>query len=211
MGWIGGLASGLLIGGLSATAFVTMRIQSLSELDFVIVPPDVPFEILDSVRSAENDYYAAQPKTRQLAEWAQDVATFLHPPLVYRMDFSVGPFRLKGKTLDAAIPWAHESGFLILTDAPVSDFHWLYVYLAEQPGLANWGAAVHLEFLRQSHPLMRDIDWPQIASDPQLIAKMYSGYLGAGGDWDAWKADLTPGKVALSRLGLAPDAQNRVQ
>ncbi|MEM8836774.1 MAG: hypothetical protein AAGE89_01680 [Pseudomonadota bacterium] len=200
MGWIAGFSVGLILGGLSVAAFAAARIQSLSAVDFEVIPPPVPFTVLETVRGAEADHYAAQPKSRQLVEHAQDMLALLYPPLVYQMDFSVGPFRLKGQTLATTIPWARENGYLVLREVPATDFHWLYVYLAEQPGLANWGAAVHLEWLRQRHPLLRDIGWPQIADDASLVAKIYSGYLGAGGDWAAWEADLVPGKVSLSRL-----------
>ena len=200
MGSLSGFVGGLAVGGLAVAAFVVHRVQSLSEIDFETVPAPVPIEVIEKVRSAELTYYSAQPQTRRLVELIQDVMAFLHPPLVYQMNFSVGPFRLKGQTLKQTIPWAREEGYLIIAEAPLSDFHWLYVYLAEQPGLSNWGAAVHLEFLRQKHPLLRNIGWPDIASDPTLVAKIYSGYLGAGGDWATWEADLVPGSVALSRL-----------
>ncbi|MEM6496495.1 MAG: hypothetical protein AAF709_07205 [Pseudomonadota bacterium] len=209
MGWLSGLIGGLLIGGLAATAFVVHRVQSLSEIDFETIPPPVPFEVIEKVRGAEMDYYSNQSHARQFVELMQDVMAFLHPPLVYQMNFSVGPFRLKGQTLEKTIPWARDNGYLIIKEAPVSDFHWLYVYLAEQPGLSNWGAAVHLEFLRQKHPLLRDISWSDIASDPNLVAKVYSGYLGAGGDWATWEADLVPGKVAVARLGANPGEHSR--
>lgn len=203
MGWVVGLIGGLLIGGLSATAFLVTRIQSLAEVDFEILAPEVPFEVIETVRLAETSFYASQSAPRQFIELTQDVVSFLHPPLVYRMNFSVGPFRLKGQTLNETIPWAIEQGYLVIGRTPVSDFHWLYVYLAEQPGLADWGAATHLELLRQKHPQLSQIEWPLIAADPRLTAKIYSGYLGAGGDWEGWKSDLIPGQVALSRLGLS--------
>lgn len=209
MGWLTGLMGGLVIGGVAATAFVVHRVHALSEIDFDTIPPPVPFEVIETVRRAETTYYSNQSHARRFTELMQDVTAFLHPPLVYQLDFSVGPFRLKGQTLERTIPWAHDEGYLVIEDAPVSDFRWLYVYLAEQPGLSNWGAAVNLEFLRQRHPLLRDIDWADIASDPALVAKVYSGYLGAGGDWVTWYADLAPGQVAIKRLrsvGVGPVA-----
>ena len=44
--------------------------------------------------------------------------------------------------------------------------------------------------------------WSQIAGDRRLTAKLYSGYLGAGGDWAGWKASVEPGAVARKRLGI---------
>ncbi len=202
MGWLSGLIGGLLIGGFAAAAFVVHRVQSLSEIDFETVPPPVPFEVIEKVRGAETSYYSNQSQARRFVELLQDVMAFLHPPLVYQMNFSVGPFRLKGQTLEQTIPWARDQGYLIISEAPLSDFHWLYVYLAEQPGLSNWGAAAQLEFLRKKHPLLRNIGWTDIAANPALVAKIYSGYLGAGGDWATWEADLVPGKIAVARLGV---------
>ena len=200
MGWVAGALGGLLVGAVGASALVVLRIQSLSQIDFEIRPPPVPLEVIETVRQAERRYYATQSNARQAIELAQDVLAFLHPPLVYRLNLSVGPYRLKGRTLDEMIPWAQQQGYLAVTEAPLAYFHWLYVYLAEQPGLAHWGAATHLEFLRQRHPRLREMDWEMVAADPELIAKIYSGYLGAGNDWPLWEADLVPGKVALSRL-----------
>ena len=197
-----GILLGLLIGILGTAAFAAYRVQSLAAVDFTLTAPPVPPEVVRAVRSAEHGYYASQGPLRRAAEGVQDMAAILHPPLVYALDFSVGPFHLKGRTLDETIPWAIEQGYLQVHDAPARDFHWLYVYLAEQPGLADWGAAVHLEWLRQKHPGLRALTWDEIAADPRLVAKVYSGYVGAGGDWEAWEADLTPGPVAAARLGL---------
>ena len=199
-----GLIAGLIVGAACAAAFAAWRVQSLAAVDFTLTAPPVPPQVVRAVREAEHGYYAAQGPVRRAAEGLQDVAAILHPPLVYALDFSVGPFHLKGRTLERTIPWAAERGYLQVHDAPVRDFHWLYVYLAEQPGLADWGAAVHLEWLRQEHPGLRALSWEEIAADPSLVAKVYSGYIGAGGDWEGWAADLTPGPVAAARLGLAP-------
>lgn len=198
-----GMLIGLAIGALGAIVFVSERVRSLSSVDFTVIAPPVPGEVVLAVRQAEERYYAGQSYPRRAMEMAQDIAAFLHPPLVYRLDFSVGPFRLKGHTLAETIPWALENGYLELRETPERDFHWLYVYLAEQPGLADWGAAVHLEALRQRHPQLREMTWTIIAADPMLVAKLYSGYLGAGGDWEAWEADIQPGAVAMKRLVLA--------
>ena len=197
-----GALLGILIGALGTTFFLVKRVNALAKVDFSIVMPSVSSEVLSAVRQAEGDFYAQQPALRRLIEDGQDVAAFLAPSLVYKFDFSVGPFRLKGHTLDEIIPWALQNGYLELQKSPVWDFHWLYVYLAEQPGLADWGAAVLLERLRQMHPELSKLSWQEISADPSLVAKVYSGYIGAGGDWEAWKADLIPGRVAAARMNL---------
>lgn len=45
--------------------------------------------------------------------------------------------------------------------------------------------------------------WAEIETQPLLIAKLYSGYMGAGGDWAMWRSQLTPGPVALDRMNLS--------
>ncbi len=72
-------------------------------------------------------------------------------------------------------------------------------------GTDAWQAAVVLEHLRSDHPHLRRLGWDAIAHDPRLVALLYSGYLGAGGDWDAWRASAEPGPEALQRM--APDAR----
>ena len=59
-----------------------------------------------------------------------------------------------------------------------------------------------LEHLRRRHPELRDMSWDLITSEPQLVAKLYSGYMGAGGDWETWEVTLTPGPEAVRRMGL---------
>ncbi|MBM2577304.1 hypothetical protein JQC91_13425 [Jannaschia sp. Os4] len=203
MGWIAGLLLGAVLGAVGAAAFVADRVRALSAVEFTLHAPPVPASVVHAVRIAEGAFYADLTAPRRMAEAAQDVAAFLHPPLVYRLNLSVGPYRLKGATLAETIPWALNEGYLHLGGAPPEDFHWLYVYLAEQPGLADWGAAARLEWLRRDHPGLRGMGWDEIAADPALVAKVYSGYMGAGGAWEAWRADLTPGAVARARMGLS--------
>lgn len=199
---LAGVVLGIFVGALGTTVFIVNRVNALAKVDFSVVTPSVSSTVLSAVREAETEFYAQQPALRRLIEYGQDVAAFLSPSLVYKFDFSVGPFRLKGHTLNETIPWALENGYLELQMSPLADFHWLYVYLAEQPGLADWGAAVLLERLRQRHPQLSKLSWQEISADPNLIAKVYSGYIGAGGDWEAWKADLIPGRVAAERMKL---------
>jgi hypothetical protein len=75
---------------------------------------------------------------------------------------------------------------------------------ALQPSINDWQASVLLEYLRQRHPALRNMKWEVIAADPNAIAKLYSGYMGAGGDWALWKSDLVPGAVSRDRLGYDP-------
>lgn len=49
---------------------------------------------------------------------------------------------------------------------------------------------------------MTELAWLEIEAEPELIAKLYSGYMGAGGAWELWRENLNPGSVAKIRLGL---------
>ncbi len=75
-------------------------------------------------------------------------------------------------------------------------------YFALQPVLNDWQAALLLQSLKDKHPALAGRSWDEIASDPEAVAKLYSGYMGAGGDWAGWLADDAPGPVARQRLGL---------
>ena len=79
----------------------------------------------------------------------------------------------------------------------------LLPYFSEQQVINDWQVAVILESLRRDHPQLREMTWDRIAADPSLVAKLYSGYMGAGGAWDQWRATLTPGPVARRRMELA--------
>lgn len=192
----------ILFGGLITALFLHQRAQWLASIDIRVETPPVPQTVLERVRAAEATYYASQSLPRQLAEYGQDIVTFAAPALTYRFNFSVGPYHIKARTIEELLPFAVDNGFVTINNAP--DHHALQAiaYFAEQPGLVTWGAALVLESLRQRHPQLRDLDWETIADDDQLIAKLYSGYMGAGGDWATWEASLAPGPEARRRLGL---------
>ena len=137
-----------------------------------------------------------------MAEEAQDVLVFASPELAYKMNYSVGRYRIKANSIEAILPWAIEQKFVLLENTTPSDFAHALAYFSEQPGLNDWQAAIYLQWLKDDHPLMVDLSWSDIAADPQLVAKLYSGYMGAGGDWALWRENLTPGSVSTKRLGL---------
>ena len=192
-----------LIGVASGTIFLHYRAKSLAEIDFRISYPPVPVEVTSAVRSAEATYYESRGFLRKLAEEAEDVVTFFWPPIVTTLDLSVGPYRMKASTLKELIPWTISEGYLTVVDVEPHKALQAISYFSEQPALADWGAAVILENLRLRHPKLRDMDWNSISSNPDLIAKLYSGYMGAGGDWTAWEATLKPGPESLRRMNLA--------
>ena len=132
----------------------------------------------------------------------QDVIVFASPHLAYRLNYSVGRYRIKSRTIEEIHPWALEQGYLSLEGTTLENFAHALAYFSEQPTLNDWQAAVYLEWLRRDHPQLVTMSWPEITSDPMLVAKLYSGYMGAGGDWDLWRMNITPGQVSMRRLGL---------
>jgi hypothetical protein len=199
------LTVGEVLGILTMLAVVVAvfyhRYHLLAAADFSIDPPPVPRSVIVAIKHAETFAYAQEPWYRRAAEYAQDVLTFLVPRLTYRLNFSVGRYRIKPATIEALIPWAEQQGYLeVHHERPLAH---LLPYFSEQPVINDWQVAVILESLRRDHPQLRDMAWDKIAADPSLVAKLYSGYMGAGGDWNQWRATLTPGPVDRARMQLA--------
>ncbi|MEO1092278.1 MAG: hypothetical protein AAFX81_16775 [Pseudomonadota bacterium] len=171
-------------------------------MEFELNTPPVPLSILDEIRKAESSSYAERSIVRRLVEEGQDVLVFASPEIAYRMNFSVGRYRIKAKTIEDILPWAIEQRFVVLEDTSPTSFAHALAYFSEQPVLNDWQAGTYLEWLKQDHPMMIDLAWSYIAASPELVAKLYSGYMGAGGAWELWRENLAPGPVAKQRLGL---------
>lgn len=193
---------GLIVGASCMLWVMKERAHWLASLEFELRPPPVPQSILTAIQNAESASYAERGVVRRLAEEAQDVLVFASPETAYKMNFSVGRYRIKAHTIEAILPWAIEQRLVVLEKTSPRSFAHALAYFSEQPVLNDWQAAAYLEWLRQDHPLMIDLSWPDIAAKPEFVAKLYSGYMGAGGDWELWRANLTPGAVAKKRLGL---------
>ena len=202
MGRLGLILFGAVLGAVAMLAQMESRADWLASLDFTLTAPEVPVEILTAIHEAETRSYAEEPPLRRLAEEVQDILVFAAPGLAYDLNYSVGRYRIRASTIETILPWARERGYLTTPDVPLDDLAEAMAYFAEQPVLNDWQAAVYLDWLRDDHPELRDLGWEEIASDPVLIAKLYSGYMGAGGDWSGWQADLEPGPVAAGRMGL---------
>ena len=201
-----GVLLGLLVGGLVALGESHRRTQLLAELDFRTHGPDVPDNVLTTVRNAEQRAYNNMGSTRRAAESIQDAVALLLPQLAFAQDFSIGPYRIKASTVRSTVDFALDQGFLTLHTQRSSRFNEVLPLFMLQPSINDWQAGVLLEFLRQRHPQLRAMTWAQIAEDPNAIAKLYSGYMGAGGDWALWEADLVPGPVSRERLGYNAEA-----
>lgn len=193
---------GVLVGSLITLVVLKERAHWLAALEFELTPPSVPHAVLQDIQNAEQSSYANRSVLRRAAEEAQDVLVFASPRLAYLLNFSVGRYRIKARTIEEILPWAIKQKYLVLDGTTIEDFAHALAYFSEQPVLNDWQAAVYLEWLRRDHSQLVTMTWPDIASNPMLVAKLYSGYMGAGGDWDFWRSDLTPGPVSIRRLGL---------
>lgn len=182
--------------------FVYRRKRQLGRLSFHLRGPEVPVVILDAVRDAEGQFYRGLGPVRRFVEDVQDVVSFLSPGLIHALNLSVGPYRIKPQSVAGLLDGAITRGYLAIDDVAVVTDPALLAYLSMQPVLNQWQAALLLQHLKEDHPQLAALDWSTIAADPRLIAKRYSGYMGAGGDWDGWRATLEPGRVAKRRMGL---------
>ena len=198
-----GILIGLLAGVLCSAVFLQRRAHWLMQYQFEIISPPVPALVLKAVRDAEARFYSDAGVLSAAKEHVQDALVFASPGLVYRLNFSVGRYRVKAQTIEKILPWAIQNGYLKLE----GDTHHLarsaIAYFAEQPAMSDWQAAILLEWLRNDHPQLKQKSWEEVSANPQLVAKLYSGYMGAGGAWDQWRSTLTPGPEARRRMGLA--------
>ena len=199
------LLIGVLIGIVAMGSFVMWdayrRSQLLATMDFRTHGPVVPDNVLDTVRNAELQSYHDMGFFRQRAEDAQDAIALMAPRLAFAWNFSLGPYRIKASTVDETLDFALQRGYLTLDSERSSKYNEVIPFFVMQPSLNDWEASVLLEYLKQRHPELRKMTWEQIAADPTAIAKLYSGYMGAGGDWRGWESSLEPGAVAKQRLG----------
>lgn len=160
----------------------------------------IPKVVLLSIQAAEERAYARTSKLRYIIESVQDMLAFLSPKFIFKKNYSVGTYRIKSKSAQLAIRWAIKNNKLKIYQKD-------YTSLAEQlpqfiisPRYSEDIAKILLDKIKSTHPMLQKMSWSDIAQDDYLIAKIYSGYVGAGGDMEAWKHTLQPGKVALKRL-----------
>lgn len=121
-------------------------------------------------------------------------------PLAMATNASVGPFNIRPQTARQALSAAIQRGCGPELGFPTLPADVEIIASILDPQRAVVVVQAILVELRAAHPLLRDLSWQQIEASDELIAKLYSGYLGAGGQWDAWRADAQPGPEALRRL-----------
>ncbi len=205
MDWVS-LEAGVALGALLLLALLMIlavrRSRLVDRMNVRLRGPMVPESVLDAVRGAEVRWYQGLPTWRRLVKDAQDSVGVLAPHLVYRLNSSIGPYRIKARTVRGLIGYALEHDYLRIDAVQDPRLDKLLPYFSLQPVLNDWQAALLLQSLKDEHPALAGRSWDEIASDPEAVAKLYSGYMGAGGDWAGWLADDAPGPVARQRLGL---------
>lgn len=200
------ILAGILIGALGmltiGIADASRRVALLSTLDFRTERPPVPDNVMDAVLGAELKFYEDMGFVRRKAEDLQDALGLVWPRLAFAGDFSVGNYRIKASTVYETLDFAVDNDYLVVDSNRAANYDEVVPFFALQPSFNDWQASVLLERLRLRHPQLRDRSWNDIASDPNAIAKLYSGYMGAGGDWQRWESDMVPGQVSRYRLGF---------
>lgn len=201
-----GLFTGVFLCLIGISFAAERRSQWLQHYRLELKELPVPREVLFQIRCAEATYYESRPAWRRAAENVQDAVAIAVPALAYRFDWSVGSYRIKAKTVEKLLRWAEDQGYLWMSEETRDARHSAISYFAEMPVLSRWEASLYLEWLRQEHPQLRNLSWKQIAASDEKVAKIYSGYMGAGGDMDLWRKTDEPGAVAVGRLAEARDA-----
>ena len=201
---IGGFIAGIVIALIGVFALLFRRRARLQELDFHLASPEVPVPVLNTVKQAEMRYFQELPLFRRGVEASQDVAALFWPQLAFTLNVSVGAYRIKPQTIRTLIHFAIQEKYLQMRIPEDYRFDSFPSCFSMQPALNDWQAALLLQELKMQHPATMEVSWQQIGSSPHLIAKLYSGYMGAGGDWEAWLASDEPGAVSQSRLGYDP-------
>lgn len=160
-----------------------------------------PIWLVDVIRSAEETWQEQLNPLRRLTEVSQENLARLEPALVASQDYSIGTCNVRPSAARQAANWIIEQGWAYQVGIPVSisDIE-LVGWIMDSAREARIVQCILMR-LRASHPMLMALSWEQIAQDDLLIAKLYSGYMGAGGAWGKWLDNLQPGSEALLRLG----------
>jgi hypothetical protein len=128
-----------------------------------------------------------------------DEVAYTDPLRAWRNDNSLSRYNIRPSTAYKAIRWAQAAGAAPDFPHPPKPEEVIGWIMSEQTDTRL--VELILNQLRDDHPQLRDKTWQQIEANDEWIAKLYSGYAGAGNAWDAWRADLKPGAIAIDRLG----------
>jgi hypothetical protein len=163
----------------------------------LLLSPAPPYWIAQVYREAEENWRNDLPWWKKIAENYQDDIARDYPLLAYALDVTVGRYNMRPSAAREAITWATEQG--ITAQPGFSPMETVKSLIDSCSDTAI--ALVIIAKLKDQHPTLRHLNWSEIESSDQYVAKLYSGYSGAGGDWAAWRADTKPGSVTMQRLG----------
>jgi len=167
-----------------------------------VIDRQVPDSVLGTVLKAEEQWQEDLSFLRERAEENQDNLALKDPGEAFNKNNSIGRYNMEPQTAKDALEWAFrngEAGEYGFSEMPSDE---KIVKLIMDKDMDSKLAALRLSQLKDSHPQLSKLSWEEIDSDPNYVAKLYSGYMGAGGAWDQWKSDLEPGSEAKKRLGL---------
>lgn len=167
-----------------------------------------PGWLADVIREAEQLWQNSLPALRSWIENLQESVAQEVPSLAALADVSIGPSNIRPSTAKAALEWAAASGAdesLGVTAAPTASE---LIQQILDPGQEKPLVLAILAHTKDQHPVLRNLSWGELMIDDALIAKLYSGYMGAGDAWETWKADLIPGPAATTRLQCALDGRD---
>lgn len=160
-----------------------------------------PIWLVDVIRVAEENWQEQLNPLRRLTEASQESLARLEPGLVAAQDYSVGTCNVRPSSARRAVAWIIEQGWAYDVGIPTSISDIELVAWIMDPALEVRIVQCILMSLRAEHPMLLALSWQQITQDDNLVAKLYSGYMGAGGAWAKWLDNLEPGPEALLRLG----------
>ena len=145
---------------------------------------------------------------RRTADQVQRALLRLDPRSATVADWSIGRYQIRPATARAALHWACASDAVCTRgcDHRPSGAALVRQILDPAGGIAL--VQVILARLRDNHPCLRTMSWEQIEASDQAIAKLFSGWLGAGGFWTAWRADCRPGPLACRYLHGTEDGRH---
>jgi hypothetical protein len=159
----------------------------------------VPSWIMRVMLDAEVNWQRSLGPIRGNLKLLNDEVAYTDPLRAWRNNNSLSRYNIRPSTAYKAILWAQDAGAAPDFPKPPLPEQVIGWIMSEQTDTRL--AELILNQLRDDHPMLRDKSWDEIAGNDEWIAKLYSGYAGAGNAWDAWRADLKPGSVAIDRLG----------
>lgn len=155
--------------------------------------------VMSVVLQAEQNWQASLGPVRGNVKLLQDEIAYTNPEMAWKNNNSLSRFNIRPSTAYKAIRWAHGAGMPI--NFPAAPLPEQVVGYIMNPSTDAKLAEIILNQLRDDHPILRQKSWAEIEASDEMIAKLYSGYTGAGNAWDDWRRDIKPGSVSIQRLG----------